>query len=164
MKLPADDGTRHESGSERWKRLYASPGGPLMGWLLEEAWHRGLDLPGLAHELSVTPGYLAQLRAGVRDCASISREFAAACAAFLQVPAVVVFVLAGQLQLVDFVCASAFDQWVQSVVCDANGEPVQLVCGARLGPEELHLIPAIVAALHTGASIHATRTYLTRAD
>lgn len=147
-------------GSDRWQRLYAAPGGPLMGWLLEEAEKRGMGLPGLAAELRVTVGYLAQLRAGIRDCASISHDFAVACAVFLQVPTVVVLILSGHLQLVDFVCATEFDRWVESTIGHESGAPVSLACGAQVGPEELRLVPQMVRALHAAASVHATRARL----
>lgn len=152
---------RHKKGADdRWKRLYGAPGGPLMGWLLEEAEKNGRDLVGLATELRVTVGYLAQLRAGIRESASISHDFAAACAVFLQVPTVVVLILSGHLKLVDFVCATEFDRWVESTIGHDGGEPVHLACGAQVGLEELKLVPQMVRALHAAASVHATRARL----
>lgn len=152
-----DDSTMASTESGRWRRLYAAPGGALMGWLLEEAQNRGLDLPGLATELRVTAGYLAQLRCGIRDCANISHDFAAACAVFLGVPTVVVLIVAGHLKLVDFVCATDLDRWVESTVGHESGEPVHLACDARIGMEELQLLPQIVRTLHAAASVHETR-------
>lgn len=153
----AHNGTRQESGSERWKRLYAAPGGALMGWLVEHAAGQGMDFAGLAKELRVTVGYLAQLQAGIRDCAAISRDFAAACGVFLGVPAVVVLIVAGQLTLVDLVSASDFDRWVERTVGHDDGEPVHLACGAQVGVEGLRLLPHIVEALQAAASVHARR-------
>lgn len=76
-----------ETTSQRWKRLYRQPGGPLMGWLQDEAVKQGMDFAGLARELKVSTGYLAQLRSGIRE--HVSYEFAAAAAVFLGVPTVV---------------------------------------------------------------------------
>lgn len=147
----------HDRASDRWKRLYGTPGGPLMGWLLEEAENRGMDLAALATELRVTVGYLAQLRSGIRDCANISREFAAVCAVFLGVPTVVVLIVGGHLKLVDFVCATDFDHWVEGTVGHESGDPIHLACGAQVGPKELRLLPEMVRALHASASVHETR-------
>jgi transcriptional regulator with XRE-family HTH domain len=142
---------------ERWKRLYAAPGGPLMGWLGEEAKARGLRDEDLARELCVTTGYLLQLRNGVREVSNVTHDFAAAAAMFLEVPTVVVLVVAGQLRLVDFVRASHFDRWVESTVDAAGAEPLHLACGAVVGPEELRLLPLMVDALHRAAGIHERR-------
>ena len=147
-----------KQASERWKRLYAAPGGPLMGWLFEEAELQGLQVEDLARELCVTKGYLLQLRSGVREAANVSADFAAACAMFLDVPTVVVLVVAGHLKLVDFVRASHFDRWVESTVDAAGADPVHLACGAVVGPEELRLLPLMVEALNGAASIHERRT------
>lgn len=144
-----------ETTSERWKRLYRQPGGPLMGWLEEEALKQGMEFAGLARELKVTTGVLSQLRSGIRE--HVSYEFAAGAAVFLGVPTVVVLVVAGHLKLVDFVSATDFDTWVESTVGHDGGEPLQLACGKRVGAEELRLLPLMVEALHAAASIHATR-------
>lgn len=159
MKMDEDKPqARIEQGAaDRWKRLYAAPGGPLIGWLLEEAEKKGMDLVGLSTELRVTVGYLAQLRAGIRETASISHDFAAACAVFLQVPTVVVLILSGHLKLVDFVCATEFDRWVESTIGHESGEPVHLACGAEVGLEALRLVPQMVKELHAAVSVHTTR-------
>jgi transcriptional regulator with XRE-family HTH domain len=146
-----------KQASGRWKRLYAAPGGPFMGWLLEEANARGLQIQDVARELCVTTGYLLQLRNGGRETANISHDFAAACAMFLDVPTVVVLIVAGHLQLVDFVRASHFDRWIESTVDAASGDSVELACGAVIGPEELRLLPLMVDALHRAAGIHERR-------
>lgn len=149
-----------ETVSERWKRFYRAPGGPLLGWLEDEAKKRGLDFAGLARELCVTQGYLAQLRSGIRETANIAHDFAAACAEFLGVPTVVVLVVAGHLKLVDFVSATNFDRWVESTVGHEEAQPVQLACGAQVGAEELRLLPLMVEAMHSAASVHETRARL----
>ena len=158
--MQAFAGQPGETTSERWKRLYKAPGGPLMGWLLNEAATRGMDLPELACELQVTTGYLLQLRNGVRESQNISHDFGAACAVFLGVPTVVVLIVAGHLKLVDFVCATEFDRWVERTVGTEGEEPMHLACGAQVGPEELRLLPRMVEALHAAASVHETRARL----
>lgn len=91
-----------ETSEERVRRLYGSDGGPLMGWLVDEAAQRGMSLQELAAELGVTYGYVAQLRNGYKSTASIGKPFAAACARFLGVPTAVVLLLSGFLTLRDF--------------------------------------------------------------
>lgn len=91
-----------EAADARVRRLYAADGGPLMGWLVDEAEQRGLSLQMLAEQLGVTYGYIAQLRNGYKSTANIGKPFAAACARFLGVPTAVVLVLSGFLTLRDF--------------------------------------------------------------
>ena len=86
----------------RAKELYAAPGGPLMGWLCEEAKRRRDSMQTLAKSLGVTYGYISQLRNGFRSTASISQEFAFASAQYLGVPTVVVKLLAGNIRIRDF--------------------------------------------------------------
>lgn len=93
---------RLETAEERVIRLYNSAGGPLLGWLTEEAHSHGLTQGELAAKLGVTYGYIAQLRNGNREVSSISHGFATACARFLGVPTVVVFLLSGFLTMRDF--------------------------------------------------------------
>lgn len=152
--------TAQENPSERWKRIYRTTGGPLMAWLLDEAIGRNMDASALARELGVTTGYLAQLHSGVREPANISRDFAAACGAFLGVPAVVVQVVAGHLTLLDFVCATDLDRWVEKLGVDGDGEAAKLVGGSTLGREELWLLPKMVQVLTSVASVHQTRARL----
>lgn len=91
-----------ESAEDRVTRLYAHQGGPLIGWLWDEARRRGIELQQMAAELGVTYGYIHQLRTGIRRTSSISHDFAAACGGFLGVPTVVVLLLAGYLTMSDF--------------------------------------------------------------
>lgn len=157
MDAMRSERTSSETSAQRWKRLYRTPGGPLMAWLLDEAVSQELDIPKLAQELGVTVGYLSQLHSGLRETSDISREFAAACGTFLRVPSVVVQIVAGRLTLVDFVCATDLDRWVEEVGYEEHGEEAHLACGARLGPEELWLLPHIVTVLTSVASVHQTR-------
>lgn len=90
-----------ESPEERVRRLYAHQGGPLIGWLYDEARRRGLDLQEMAMELGVTYGYISQLRSGIRRTSTISHDFARSCADFLGTVTLTVMFLAGSLTLKD---------------------------------------------------------------
>lgn len=70
----------------------------------------------------------------------------------------VVQIVAGRLTLVDFVCATDLDRWVEEIGCQEHGEEAHLACGARLGSEELWLLPHIGTGLTSVASVHQTRT------
>lgn len=91
-----------ESRESRVRRLYAAPGGPLMGWLFDEAQARGHSHQELARHLNVTVGYLYQLRNSMRQASNISQDFARACAVYLSVPTVVVLLVSGQIRMADF--------------------------------------------------------------
>ncbi len=91
-----------ETPEARVARLYAEAGGPLVGWLLDEARQRRLPFNDLARELGVTYAYINQLRTGLRSTACIGQDFAEACARFLGVPAILVKVLAGRIVMSDF--------------------------------------------------------------
>lgn len=147
----------NEDTSQRWKRIYSTDGGPLLAWLVDDAVTKNMDQQMLARELGVTVGYLSQLHSGMRDSAHISPEFAAACGAFLGVPSVVIQVVAGRLTLLDFVCASDLDRWIEQMGGGSVGAPAQLACGARLGQEELWLLPHMTKVLTSVASVHETR-------
>jgi transcriptional regulator with XRE-family HTH domain len=144
-----------EATEERWQRLYAATGGPLMAWLLDEAAARDLSLSELACTLGVTVGYMAQLHSGLRGTEDISREFAWACGVFLRVPAVVVLIVAGSLKLVDCVAATEFERWVEDEYVEP--EPVALKCGATVGVKELQLLPRLVREVGKAAAIHEVR-------
>ena len=58
------DSTVKETPQERVERLYAEDGGPLLGWLIDEAQLRGQLLSEMATDLHVTYGYINQLRNG----------------------------------------------------------------------------------------------------
>ncbi|MEO7032112.1 MAG: hypothetical protein ABI351_01135 [Herbaspirillum sp.] len=93
---------RKESNEERVQRLYNSDGGPLVGWLFDEARRRRQDYKMMARELGVTYGYINQLRTGMRSPAQISQEMAEACGRYLGVPTVVVKLVCGSLRMSDF--------------------------------------------------------------
>ncbi len=92
-----------ETAEQRVARLYASPGGPLVGWLYDECRRRGQEYRQMADALGVTYGYINQLRSGVRLVRQISDEFAVNCARYLGVPPVVVKMIAGRIPMSDFV-------------------------------------------------------------
>ena len=92
-----------ESREERVSRLYASPGGPLIGWLFDECRRRRQEYREMAACLGVTYGYVNQLRSGIRQARHISDDFAVSCAHYLGVPPVVVKMVAGRIPMSDFV-------------------------------------------------------------
>lgn len=91
-----------ESPEERVSRLYNAEEGPLIGWLMDEAHRRHMDLQEMARAVGVTYGYINQLRTGIRKTSQISHDFASACAEFLGVPTAVVLILSGYLTMSDF--------------------------------------------------------------
>lgn len=93
----------NETPEERVTRLYATPGGPLIGWLYDECRRRGHDYRHMAEALGVTYGYINQLRSGLRHVRQISDDFAVSCARYLGVPPVVVKMIAGRIPMSDFV-------------------------------------------------------------
>jgi len=60
------------SRRERVMRCYRHPGGPLLGWLADEAKRRGHTGQAMAESLGVTAGYIHQLRTGHRHLCNIS--------------------------------------------------------------------------------------------
>ncbi|MFN9709043.1 MAG: hypothetical protein ACK53K_07870 [Burkholderiales bacterium] len=92
-----------ESREERVSRLYASPGGPLIGWLFDECRRRSQEYRQMAACLGVTYGYINQLRSGLRQARHISDDFAVSCAHYLGVPPVIVKMVAGRIPMSDFV-------------------------------------------------------------
>ena len=91
-----------ETPNARVERLYNADGGPLVGWLLDEARQRRIRLTEMAEQLGVTYGYINQLRTGVRGTECIGQQFAEACAHFLGVPPIVIKLLAGRILVSDF--------------------------------------------------------------
>jgi transcriptional regulator with XRE-family HTH domain len=100
---PRGPAVTHETPEQRVARLYASPGGPLVGWLHDECRRRGQAHFQMAKALGVTYGYISQLRSGRRLTRHISDQFATACARYLGVPPVVVKIAAGRIPMSDFV-------------------------------------------------------------
>jgi transcriptional regulator with XRE-family HTH domain len=150
-----------EAAENRVMRLYNAPGGPLLGWLTDEAHSRGFSQGELAAKLGVTYGYIAQLRSGHRQVHSISHGFATACARFLGVPTVVVLLLSGFLTMSDF----AFTRESEEQVLERAIRQVQSDPHIRAAlPFDLALLPAdaqrAIALLYnesTGADLFRLR-------
>lgn len=102
----AETGSRQrETAEERVVRLYKADGGPLVGWLLDEAKSRGQTCSQMAREIGVSCTYIAQLRNGHQSSGDIKQETAERCGKYLGVPPVVVKLVAGNIRFSDFVCA-----------------------------------------------------------
>lgn len=117
-----------ETPKERVERLYAEEGGPLLGWLMDEAQLRGQLLNEMASALGVTYGYINQLRNGIRKVSHISNEFARSCANYLGVPTVVVKLVSGSISLSDFAWPAVDEDMVverafQRMLSDPNVRP-----------------------------------------
>lgn len=117
-----------ETPKERVERLYAEDGGPLLGWLMDEAQLRGQLLNEMASAIGVTYGYINQLRNGIRKVSHISNEFARSCANYLGVPTVVVKLVSGSISLSDFVWPAVDEDMVverafQRMLTDPNVRP-----------------------------------------
>jgi transcriptional regulator with XRE-family HTH domain len=99
---------KHEVAEEgeypeaRVSRLYRTDGGPLVGWLFDEARRRRHDYKKMARAIGVTFGYIRQLQTGARSVSQISQDFAEGCASYLGVPTVVVKIVSGSLSIRDF--------------------------------------------------------------
>mgnify|MGYP001600330484 FL=1 len=78
LEFTAAQSCGSESKADRVERLYQSPGGPLMGWVFDEAHTRGHDVKEMAQALGVTYGYINQMRNGIRSTEGISQDFAEA--------------------------------------------------------------------------------------
>lgn len=117
-----------ETPKDRVERLYAEDGGPLLGWLMDEAQLRGQLLNEMASALGVTYGYINQLRNGIRKVSNISNEFARSCANYLGVPTVVVKLVSGSISLSDFAWPAVDEDMVverafQRMLSDPNVQP-----------------------------------------
>ena len=122
------DSTVKETPKDRVERLYAEDGGPLLGWLMDEAQLRGQLLNEMASALGVTYGYINQLRNGIRKVSHISNEFARSCANYLGVPTVVVKLVSGSISLSDFAWPAVDEDMVverafQRMLSDPNVRP-----------------------------------------
>lgn len=105
LDVDAPDDSDMESEASRRERVmtcYRHPGGPLLGWLADEAKRRGQTGQAMAESLGVTAGYIHQLRTGHRHLCNISDGFARSCARYLGVPPIVVKLLAGRIAVTDF--------------------------------------------------------------
>ncbi|MFC0351317.1 hypothetical protein [Undibacterium danionis] len=91
-----------ESKVGRIGRIYNSEGGPLIGWLFDEARLRNQNLREMSQELGVTFGYINQMRNGQRYAHNMSQRMTKACADYLGVPPIVVMLLSGAISMKHF--------------------------------------------------------------
>ena len=128
-----------ETPEQRLMRLYASEGGPLIGWLLDESRRRGQSLVEMAAELKVTYGYIHQLRSGLRRTSHLSQEVINSCSRYLGVPPVVVKVVSGALPVSDFVWPTQSEQEAVDRALNAmKGDPI----ARTFMPTDLSMMPA----------------------
>ena len=80
----------------------ALPGSVLLSMLLRRANELGHNLGEMAAELSVTYGYISQLRSGKRKISDISANFSRACTRYLCVPRLTVLLASGRVNQEDF--------------------------------------------------------------
>ncbi len=126
------------SAEERVQQLYNSPGGPLLGWLFDEARRRGHDYKTMSRELGVTYGYINQLRTGIRNPAQISQTMATACSRYLGVPTVVVKLICGSITMSDFaVCRESKEEKIDRALRQMQDDPHI----RTLLPCNLHALP-----------------------
>lgn len=99
-----------ESPSERLERLYRHPGGPLLGWLGDEASQKGHSPAEMSRALGVNYGYVLQLCNGVRNVENVSQDFLDICGRYLGVPTIVCKVLSGNIRMSDFLHRAVSEQ------------------------------------------------------
>jgi hypothetical protein len=99
-----------ESRSERLERLYSHPGGPLLGWLGDEASQKGHSPAEMSRALGVNFGYVLQLCNGIRKVENVSQDFLDVCARYLGVPTIVCKVLSGNIRMSDFLHRAGSEQ------------------------------------------------------
>lgn len=112
-----------ETPSQRLERLYRHPGGPLLGWLGDEAHRKGQSPAEMSRALGVNYGYVLQLCNGVRNVENVSQDFLDVCAWYLGVPTIVCKVLAGSIRMSDFLHRAgseqaAVDQCLRQIIDD----------------------------------------------
>ena len=155
------DSTVKETPKDRVERLYAEDGGPLLGWLMDEAQLRGQLLNEMASALGVTYGYINQLRNGIRKVSHISNEFARSCANYLGVPTVVVKLVSGSISLSDFAWPAVDEDMVverafQRMLSDPNVRP-SLPRNAHKLPVPAKRAMVMMYAYITGVNIFGAR-------
>jgi len=115
-----------ESPPERLERLYRHPGGPLLGWLGDEASRKGHSPAEMSRALGVNFGYVLQLCNGVRNVENVSQDFLDVCARYLGVPTIVCKVLSGNIRMSDFLHRACSEQAaVDQCLSQMMGDPVR---------------------------------------
>ena len=113
-----------ETAEERVIRLYKANGGPLVGWLFDEAKSRGQSCTQMAEEIGASCSYIAQLQSSIRSSVDIKQTIAEGCARYLGVPPVLVKLVAGGIRLSDFVCAyETEEKMLDRVMRKVQGDP-----------------------------------------
>lgn len=90
------------AAARRQKRLYQHPGGPLVGWLLEDAEIRGQGKEALAKRLGISIAALRRLETGNAPELVCDREFSKKVATYLHVPPITARLLVGDIGIRDF--------------------------------------------------------------
>ena len=105
-KSPPKGKTRSETQRIGWNgglsdEELSRPGGILLSMLIHHANDNGHNFQDMASELDVTPGYINQLRNGIRQTAHISSKFATSCSYYLGVPRMTVLLASSQVIVED---------------------------------------------------------------
>lgn len=114
------------SARQRLDRLYRCEGGPLAGWLAEEAEHRGDDTEQLGQALGLTRIGVMHLLSGHRDTSRLGQEQLDAASRYLGVPTAVVKILAGSIRMSDFLFRHQSPAQVVDKVIDELASDPQL--------------------------------------
>jgi transcriptional regulator with XRE-family HTH domain len=99
-QLLLNEGT--DAPGRRLKRLYQHPGGPLVGWLLDDAGIRGHSKSALAERLGIDVDALTRLEGGLEPELLHDLGFLGRAAAYLGVPRITARLLIGDITIRDF--------------------------------------------------------------
>ena len=99
-----------DAPGRRLKRLYQHPGGPLVGWLLDDAEIRGHSKDALAERLGIDVEALTRLEMGEPAELLRDREFVRKVAVYLHVPAITARLVAGDFDIRDFSTRAETDE------------------------------------------------------
>ena len=179
---PVELAPKDETKAERVERLYRAPGGPLIGLLYDECRLRRQECREMALACGVTYGYINQLRNGIRKTEHISQEFAENCSNYLNLPTIVVKLLAGNIRMSDFLRKNETEEDVLNrslrqmmddpkVRCALPGEPdmlpieakkaIVMMYGECTSSDFFHTreLPNILFWLQRAGTIHDDATY-----
>lgn len=127
-----------ETKEQRVDRIYRAPGGPLIGWLFDEAQRRHHTLQQMSQELGVTYGYISQLRTGIRGTENLSQSMCEAIARYVGTCTVVVKLMANNIRLSDFLFPAESEETVLDRALRFMQEDPKI---RHVIPNELHLLP-----------------------
>lgn len=91
-----------EAPGRRLKRLYQHPGGPLVGWLLDDAEIRRHSKSALAERLGIDVDALNRLEGGLEPELLRDLGFLGRVSAYLGVPRITARLLSGDISIRDF--------------------------------------------------------------